>query len=80
MKPALVVSSAPPAERIRFVRYLRAETFCSLRKNSRLHLFLGGAAPQRCDIHFVLNAALAAEVADFDRERLFPQPVGVRGS
>ncbi len=40
-----------------------------------LYLFLGGAAVYRCDNCIVLNEALAAEVAVFTRERLFPQPL-----
>jgi hypothetical protein len=47
----------------------------SLRKNSVLHLILGGAAVHRCDNWIVLNAALAAEVKDLAREWLFPQPL-----
>jgi hypothetical protein len=39
-----------------------------LRKNSVLHLILGGAAVYRCDNRIVLNAALAAEVKDLARE------------
>jgi hypothetical protein len=39
-----------------------------------LHLILGGAAVYRCDNCFVLNPALAAEVAILGRKRLFPQP------
>ena len=36
----------------------------SLRKNSMLHLILGGAALQRCEKAFVSVPALAAEVND----------------
>jgi hypothetical protein len=44
-----------------------------LRKNSALHLILGGAAVHRCDNCVVLNAASAAEVTVPVRERLSPQ-------
>src|ERR1019366_1649456 len=46
-----------------------------LRKNSKLHVILGGAALQRCDNCIVLNAALAAGGAALAQKRLFPQPV-----
>jgi hypothetical protein len=44
----------------------------SMRKNSILLLFLGGAALQRCDKCIVLNPALAAEGAGSAQKRLFP--------
>ena len=48
-----------------------------LRKNSMLHLFLGGAALQRCGNCTVFSAALAAEVAHSALELVFPQPASV---
>jgi hypothetical protein len=44
----------------------------SMRKNSILLLFLGGAALQRCGKCIVLNPALAAEGAGSAQKRLFP--------
>jgi hypothetical protein len=43
-----------------------------LRKNSTLHLILGGAAVHRCDNRLVLNTALAAEGAGSRSEAIFP--------
>jgi hypothetical protein len=40
-----------------------------------MHWILGGAAVYRCDNCFVLNPALAAEVAILGRKRLFQQTV-----
>jgi hypothetical protein len=45
--------------------------FAGCWKNSSLHLILGGAAVYRCDNCFVLNPALAAEVADSGPEATF---------
>src|ERR1019366_6907268 len=50
----------------------------SLRKNSTLLLFLGGAALQRCGKCIVLNPALAAEGTALAQKRLFPQPANPR--
>src|ERR1039458_4224472 len=60
-----------PEARLRLLRTL----FSSLRKNSILLLFLGGAALQRCGKCIVLNPALAAEGNALAHGRLFPQPV-----
>ena len=45
--------------------------FSRLRKNSTLHLTLGGAALQRCGNCIALSAALAAAVTVSDRESFF---------
>src|SRR5271169_1267803 len=47
----------------------------SLRKNSILHLILGGPAVYRCGKWIVLNTALAAGGRTFCSKLVFPQPL-----
>jgi hypothetical protein len=61
-----------------YVRHLRlqlAAPLKRLRKESLLHLILGGAAVHRCDNRTILHKALAAEGVPSAQKRLFPQAV-----
>jgi len=51
--------------------------FHGLRKNSTLHLILGGAAVHRCDNRLVLNAGFSCRGHAARVKALFPQPLPV---